>query len=418
MGKTQNEILTELRASISMLREQIDIIENKIALLESYENISDEIAQAVIAAASVVESDSEPEVEPSAITDEIELGAETEQEQPAVAMGSLIEGDSEPLVDLTSEAEPVTEEPTSDPDEASVVLEEFPPISEPAIEDIPEAVEETVIESSDAEKTPEAELEPEITSEEVFEEEPVAEPVDDSFPFDIPQEEPQKEEVVDLPVSDDIDIAPVDFESLDVSMPDTDIVSIDIPEDMAVIEPSDMVVPSEETVDVIEVASPAAAEEDIPSVESEPIAEPVVEPAPEKEPEVIIAPSAPLIAEEEPSILSLEQPAAPASINDAAAEKPAKAVIDIFSEKLRWKTDMPGTPVKNIVSAISLNDRVLFVNTLFHEDHAAFANTIAALNSMSSLEEALTYLGENFSSWNMKSDVVYRFMMAVRRKLK
>ncbi|MCQ2148005.1 MAG: hypothetical protein MJZ16_10875 [Bacteroidales bacterium] len=90
----------------------------------------------------------------------------------------------------------------------------------------------------------------------------------------------------------------------------------------------------------------------------------------------------------------------------------------MFAEKLRWKTDMPGSPVKNIVSAISLNDRALFINTLFNENPGLFQETISALNSMENFDAAMNYIAENFSSWNLKSEVVYRFMMAVRRKLK
>ena len=43
------------------------------------------------------------------------------------------------------------------------------------------------------------------------------------------------------------------------------------------------------------------------------------------------------------------------------------AVMDVMAEKQAWRTDRPGMPVKNIISAISLNDRVLLINTLFGE---------------------------------------------------
>ena len=78
---------------------------------------------------------------------------------------------------------------------------------------------------------------------------------------------------------------------------------------------------------------------------------------------------------------------------------------------------MPGSRVSNIISAISLNDRVLFINSLFGEDPMKFRGTIDRLNSMSGLGEAIEYLLEEFPQWNLDSDVVYRFMMAVRRKL-
>lgn len=98
---------------------------------------------------------------------------------------------------------------------------------------------------------------------------------------------------------------------------------------------------------------------------------------------------------------------------------PAKdAVMDMMAEKESWRTDMPGSSVNDIRSAISLNDRILFINTLFHEDPIAFKDTLSELNAMTSFEEGVKYLKERHPEWNTESDVVYRFMMAVRRKLK
>ena len=78
---------------------------------------------------------------------------------------------------------------------------------------------------------------------------------------------------------------------------------------------------------------------------------------------------------------------------------------------------MPGAPVRDIRSAISLNDRVLFINRLFDEDPVNFQETLSALNQMGSLDEAVSYLVEAHPSWNLDSELVYRFMMALRRKL-
>ena len=37
---------------------------------------------------------------------------------------------------------------------------------------------------------------------------------------------------------------------------------------------------------------------------------------------------------------------------------------------------------------------------------------------MKSIEDAVAWLIERFPEWNLGSEVVYRFMMAVRRKLR
>ena len=92
------------------------------------------------------------------------------------------------------------------------------------------------------------------------------------------------------------------------------------------------------------------------------------------------------------------------------------AVMDVMAEQQAWRTDRAGSPVKNVISAISLNDRVLLINILFKEDPLLFQNTIAAFNSMSGFEEAVTYVKQHFPEWDLNSDPVYRLMMAVRRK--
>ena len=50
-------------------------------------------------------------------------------------------------------------------------------------------------------------------------------------------------------------------------------------------------------------------------------------------------------------------------------------------------------------------------------DLGAEDQTIADLNAMSTLDEAVDYVREHFPAWNLKSDVVYHFMMSVRKKL-
>lgn len=118
---------------------------------------------------------------------------------------------------------------------------------------------------------------------------------------------------------------------------------------------------------------------------------------------------------------------APAAVSDAAHshttdEAPAgtetKTVMDVLSEKEAWRKDMPGLPVKDVRSAISLNDRALFIRALFREDPVLFSGAVTEINSMDNLEQAVTYLRMNFPEWDMNSDIVYRFMMAVRRRVR
>lgn len=101
-------------------------------------------------------------------------------------------------------------------------------------------------------------------------------------------------------------------------------------------------------------------------------------------------------------------------INDAAGVAPA--VIDNMMVRQAWRTDMAGSHVNDVRSAISLNDRVLFINSLCNENALEFTELVAEINKCGSFDEALEYISSTHPLWNYDSDVVYRFMMAVRRK--
>ena len=197
----------------------------------------------------------------------------------------------------------------------------------------------------------------------------------------------------------------------------------------------------EANLDLLEVqdVEPEIVEETV--SEPEPVAEPEPEPVQEVEPEVEVEPEAepevevePVIeiepvAEEEPLPAVFPEPedddddlplfAEPESIFEAAQKSPKarKAVLDVMEDKQAWRTDIPGAPVKDILSAISLNDRVQFINVLFNGDPAMFQQARAQLNAMETLDQAVEYITSTYN-WDMGSQVVYRFMMAVRRKVK
>ena len=167
--------------------------------------------------------------------------------------------------------------------------------------------------------------------------------------------------------------------------------------------------------DFVDVQEPESQE--IPEVVPEPEPEPVVEPEPEPAPVPESAPLPEVFPEDDDDDLPLF--AEPESIFEAAQKSPKarKAVLDVMEDKQAWRTDMPGAPVKDILSAISLNDRVQFINVLFNEDPALFQQTRSMINTMETLDQAVEYVTSTFD-WDMSSQVVYRFMMAVRRKVR
>ena len=135
---------------------------------------------------------------------------------------------------------------------------------------------------------------------------------------------------------------------------------------------------------------------------------------PVEDPEI----AAPLdISLDEDIVAPVEEPVAEEPVEaPAVREERAPSALDMYSQ-YRWMTDMPGSPVSNIISGISLNDRVLLIKTVFQGDPMLFQKTVTDLNSMCGLGEAVSYLLENFPELELGSDTVYRLMMAVRRKL-
>ena len=169
--------------------------------------------------------------------------------------------------------------------------------------------------------------------------------------------------------------------------------------------------------ETIEAAEEPEAAEPAPEAVSDELAAEPAEPAADapaaEEPEAAEAPA------EAPEAVLVEEPAAEAPIWDLDIRLEGTVVNPLPDlHSFQWMMDIPGGEVANLISGISLNDRVLFINTLFREDPKLFQKTVTQLNAMASLEDAVSFLVNHFPEWNLNSELVYRFMMAVRRKLK
>ena len=134
------------------------------------------------------------------------------------------------------------------------------------------------------------------------------------------------------------------------------------------------------------------------------------------------------IAEEAPAEIADEAPAEPEveldlfgepvlRVNEKLGAGRSRSVGEKMEQKEAWRTAMPGTAVKDVRSAISLNDRVLFIRELFGGDAGLFQKAVDDINAMGSLDEMVAYVNERHPGWDLDSDTVYRLMMAVRRKL-
>lgn len=171
------------------------------------------------------------------------------------------------------------------------------------------------------------------------------------------------------------------------------------------------------------VVEPVVIEAEPVVVESEPVS---VQPEPVHEPEVAVVTEPTESVEPEPVPEEEDDDDLPGVFDQnvplyAAAQvapKAAPSVVEVMAETHPWRTDMPGSPVKDVRSAISLNDRIIFINHLFDEDPLVFQDTITRINTMTALDQVVDMLGKEHPEWDFSSELVYRFMMAVRRRVK
>lgn len=208
-------------------------------------------------------------------------------------------------------------------------------------------------------------------------------------PLEVPSEE--QPEMIEKQTEEPFVVEEDSPESVDAEALAEDLPSGEVAEDLPADETLEEVVVEEAHQE--ETVSEDLPEDDAPTLLFE------MEPAPEKKPE-------PKPRAEKKTILLQK-----------AAENARTSMLDTMVSKQAWRHDVPGAPVKDVIGAIALVDRVLFINSLFEGNPSAFQNTLAQINQMGSLDEAVGYLSANYPDWDMDSDVVYRFMMAVRRKV-
>lgn len=361
MEKTGLQIVAEIKETLGNLYGKLATIELQIAELEGY--LGDDLNENKSFDTAEPEPAAEPVVVP--VAEPLEIA------EPDVAAEEIAEPQAEEIPVVEAEESPVTE-PVEEPEPEDVAE------PEPAIEAEPAAEPEPIAE-------PEPEVEPEPEPETA--EEPVVEPEPVSAADDSPVFEAEPEQIPE-PAEEPVD-EPEPFIR-------------EIPETGPVAEP--VAGPVEEPIiSDIPVFEPEAAID----------AEQVFDLEMDKDLDFMAAMPAtgaaiPIIDEIEPA----------ESINDAEAAKVQSAVIDVLFDKCSWKHDLPGSPVRNILSGISLNDRMLFTKTLFGNDPGLFQQTVSLFNNMNSLQEAEQHIVKTFPKWNMNSEIVYRFMMAVRRKLR
>ena len=134
----------------------------------------------------------------------------------------------------------------------------------------------------------------------------------------------------------------------------------------------------------------------IEELEPEPVVEPIKEPEP-----VVIVPE----PEKEPEVEPMR-----------TQEVEIKTKTTLFKEpKEKILTNTKMQAVDDIMVAIGLNDRFLFIRELFNNDPDLFKNTIETLNQKGSWEEAGDYLTGRFS-WDYEDPTLILFLSFVKRR--
>lgn len=227
--------------------------------------------------------------------------------------------------------------------------------------------------------------------------------VGESVPDDIPEAESEAEPDAE-PETEPEPEAEQESEDLPESEPEVELESEDLPEAEPEADPGQEVQAEPET---------EAESEQVAGTEPEAEFEQVAGTAPEDLPEEDgFSLFGGMAEEEEPKAKKTKAP------SEHRQYSGHKVIADQKYGNEAWRKDMPGPEVKDVRSAISLNDRVMFISTLFRDDSMLFQDVINKINALTTLEKAVQYLKENFPEWDMDSELVYRFMMSIRRKIR
>ena len=155
--------------------------------------------------------------------------------------------------------------------------------------------------------------------------------------------------------------------------------------------------------------TPVEFEEDIPDTNQEETTTAAPEAPVEEEEEIVSA------TEEEDENKKEE---APATVADRYKQN-GQFMNESFAEKRQPQNDISNKiqnkPLDDLNKALGVNDRFQLTRDLFHGNRAKFTETIEALNSTNSYEEAENLIAENFQ-WDMQNPNVKLLMDLVKRK--
>lgn len=154
----------------------------------------------------------------------------------------------------------------------------------------------------------------------------------------------------------------------------------------------------------------AEIEPEVPSEES--VDEPLIqidETQVTQSPSPSVPPSPGPIVTESPS-LPLSQSPSPYQV---AHDTEEHSLLNMATKPEEYSRFKP-TPIKSLKEGLILNDRYLFQRELFNNDKSRLDETVAALDRLANIQEAVEYLKANFR-WT-KSEASEKFVQLVKRR--
>ena len=92
-----------------------------------------------------------------------------------------------------------------------------------------------------------------------------------------------------------------------------------------------------------------------------------------------------------------------------------KSVNDLMSDDIsKLEHKLSNRPVTSLQSAIGINDRFQYIRELFEGSADNFVKTVADLDSMNDIKEAVNYLQSNFK-WK-KNETSLKFVSLIKRR--
>jgi len=116
------------------------------------------------------------------------------------------------------------------------------------------------------------------------------------------------------------------------------------------------------------------------------------------------------IKESKEEVNEPEIPTDDQSLNEKLNASPS---ADSLSEKLKKQ------PINDLITAIGINQKFLFMNDLFEGERDEFHNSLSELNKFDSFLDADNYIKNNLMvkyNWDMENQSVVRFMELVERR--